>query len=203
MITEFALIISLLFSSIVPSNAQLGSDMSDEDFELFVDMHFDLIDTAWDFAKNNHILAEAGGLSTLLAAVIKMSIKHPIANLAIGGAASALIKDLYEKSFGNKDQRISELEKQLTEVVKEINIIKAKQLGNEMPSYGDFSCGHGHELKSENTANDIRSSNGNRNIDRSGGGRDSETRDRRERPSTDGEINEPHDGEIHMSISPK
>ncbi len=162
------MITSLLITSLLLSNFAIGSqarfhDMSDEDFSDFVDAHYDMFESVVEFVSEGNkyqILFERGVVGAATGTAIKYISAHAGAAYLVGGGVE-IAKGLYTdlRSEAVKDQKIEQMEKQIEMLVREVNELKKSINGNNIPTLGDFTAGHGHELRSENTGrDDIRTS---------------------------------------------
>lgn len=166
MITSFVLTVSIILSNLVlGTQSQQFSDMSEEDFSDFVDMHADIFDTITEFAakgiENYHVVAERGVIGVATAIAIKSIAKSGHMGALIAGAAVEVAKGVYSdlRSNASKDDKIEEMSRQMEILLKEVNTLKSMANGNLSPSIGDFSSGHGHETRDRNTGHgDVRTS---------------------------------------------
>lgn len=162
MITACVLTSSLIFATFIqPSNAHIGQDMTDEDFAEFVEAHEDYLHSITEFVANHHSAFESGAFGGAGGAVgvgMKIFAKHPIAGPILTCGVVDLVKELFKQTVNGKNAKsedLDELSKQLETVIKELNALKAQvedQKNN--PTVGDFTSGHGHESRSENTGKD-------------------------------------------------
>lgn len=163
------MISSLLLTSVLLSNFAIGSqarfsDMSDEDFVDFVDAHYDMFETVVEFStkygEKYHILFERGVVGAATGTAIKYISAHAGAAYLVGGGVE-IAKGIYTdlRSDQSKDKKIEQMEKQIEALVQRVNELERSMNGNNLPTLGDFTAGHGHETRDQNTGrNDIRTS---------------------------------------------
>lgn len=164
MITSLALTSLMMYSTMITGyDAYQGIDMTDEEFNQFVDVHYDMFDTVSTFVGDNRGAFETGAIGGLTAAAVKLALSssHPVTNLIVVNGAGEVAKNLYRTAvYGKvaKEERIDELERQLVAVVKEINTLKnsGKYVAPQYVSAGDFSMGHADNPN--DGSSDIRSS---------------------------------------------
>ena len=137
MVAELALLTSIVLSSTFPGvDGYLGDDMNDEDFALFVDTHYDMIEPVVEFVKS-HKDSFPRGVSGLAGSLVAARLPlGPALKLFIGAGSSEVGKNIYDEFSGSnseKDQRIRSLEqkqehteKLLMDALKEIKEIKEK-----------------------------------------------------------------------------
>lgn len=162
------MITSLLLTSIMISNFAIGSqarfhDMSDEDFSDFVDAHYDMFESVVEFISEGNkyqVLLERGVVGVATGTAIKYISVHAGAAYFVG-AGVEIAKGLYTdlRSNESKDQKIEQMERQIEALVKKVNELEKLTNANLSPSLGDFTSGHGHETRDQNTGRgDIRTS---------------------------------------------
>lgn len=153
MITSLALTSLLMYSTMISgSEAYQGIDMSDEEFNNFVDVHYDMLDTVGSFIADNRANFETGVIGSISTLAVRSALysAHPVTNLVIVGGINEVAKNVYKNAvYGKvaKEERIAELERQLAVIVKEVNQLKnSGDYGTyQYVSAGDFSSGYSYD----------------------------------------------------------
>tara|TARA_R110000796_G_C14559232_1_gene434645 strand:- start:131 stop:802 length:672 start_codon:yes stop_codon:yes gene_type:complete len=164
MIVELCLATSIIVSTIIPgTNGYIGDDMTDEDFEIFAAENYDMFESVIDYVVEHKNAFETGAVGGLTGLAIRgaAASTNPILGCILAGGTIELAKSMYKNlgdSNGIKEERIQDLESKLEAVLKEVNQMKSSNNHN-LPTLGDFSSGHAHETRDQNTnRNDPRSS---------------------------------------------
>lgn len=148
MVAELTLATSLILSTMFPCvNGYLGEDMDDEDFELFIDTHYDIIEPVISFVdqhKNTFIAGAAGVATSNLLKAVGIAAGGNIGGFIIGGSVE-LVKNLYKDETNGKcakQERLEELEKKFEDLVNKINEIEKNK--DEEPTLLDFNDCQGY-----------------------------------------------------------
>lgn len=130
MVAELILVTSILLSTMFPGvRGYLGEDMDDEDFALFVDTHYDMIEPVVDFVddhKEMFVRGVSGLASTVGASKLPIS---PVLKMIIGAGGSEVGKNVWDEVSGesaSKEKRLEKMEKQLEDALEEIKSLKEK-----------------------------------------------------------------------------
>lgn len=146
--TIFLPVLLIMLTLVPGAPAYLGEDMTDEEFEMFVDAHADFADSVVEFVAENKDAFAAGAIGGVAGLALKGISTHPVVGGMLIGGGVELVKTIYKNTVSGKaakEDAFRELEQKLEAVVREINEMKA---GNHnQPSLGDFSSGYGHEAR--------------------------------------------------------
>lgn len=142
MLVELSLATGIILSSMFPNVAcYLGEDIDDEEFQIFVEDHYDKLETVASFVSDNSGIFIAGVAGVAAQAVFKGVPISPTLKGFIGGGAAELTKNIYKDHF--VPNKYEELERKLNEAVREINELKRRQ-GLE-PSILDVNANKGYD----------------------------------------------------------
>ena len=146
MITELVLIVSLASSTMIKgTDAQPMHEMSDEDFELFVESNADMLETVGTFVLENKHTIAAGAITGLIGRTF--SGARGAAALMAAGSVAEIVRELYGKATGSSSEaKIQDLERTVESLVREVNALKSNNGG---ASVGDFTRGSAHESREQ------------------------------------------------------
>lgn len=116
MITGLVLATSLMFSTYIKgADAYVGDDMTDEDFESFVDKNYEQFNDARKFIHEHRDALYRGMLGGAIGIGLKNVLnKHPAIGGTIIAGAVEFAKEIYkETSGGSREDRLDEMQREL------------------------------------------------------------------------------------------